>query len=100
MDGLIQGLLTDPSMTVDPWVDGDVHNYLYRAKNEQFGSDLGAFNIQRGRDHGLPAYHVYLDFCFGVKVKGWDDLAKFIPYEEMAVFRKLYRFVSNRILSS
>ena len=90
-DAIIQGYLTDPSMSVDPWVDGDLHNYLYRVKGEPVGSDLAAFNIQRSRDHGIPPYYVYLDFCFGFKARSWDDLAKFIPWEELSVLKSLYK---------
>jgi len=90
-DAVLQGYLTDPSMGVDPWVDGDLHNYLYRVKGEPVGSDLAAFNIQRSRDHGIPPYYVYLDFCFGFKVSSWEDLAKFIPWDELHILRGLYK---------
>lgn len=90
-DAIIKGYLTDPSMAVDPWVDGDLHNYLYRVKGEPVGSDLPAFNIQRSRDHGIPPYHVYLDFCFGFKANSWEDLAKFIPWEQLVIFKGLYK---------
>lgn len=90
-DAVVQGLIHDPAMSVDPWVDGDVHNYLYRVRGEPVGSDLPAFNIQRSRDHGIPSYHSYLEFCFGMKVRGWDDMGKFIPYEQLVIFKKLYK---------
>ena len=84
-DAIVLGLLTDPSKNVDPWVDGDVHDYLYKSPNEQFGADLGAANIQRHRDHGTAFYYTYLDFCFGYKVTSWQDMAKFIPHEQLDV---------------
>lgn len=90
LDPILKGLLTDPAQTVDPWVTGDLHNYLYRLKGEPFGLDLAAINIQRSRDHGLPGYTSYLDFCFGYHAKTWHDLSQFIPYEQLDIFKKLY----------
>ena len=89
-DAIVLGLMTDMSKNVDPWVDGDVHDYLYKAPNEQFGADLSAANIQRSRDHGTGFYYTYLDFCFGYKVNSWADLGKFIPQEMLTVFQKVY----------
>jgi peroxidase len=90
-DALIQGLISDPANAVDPWVDSDLHDHLYRVKGEPHGSDLPAFNVQRSRDQGIASYHSYLEFCFGIKVRGWDDLAKFIPYEQLHIFKQLYK---------
>jgi peroxidase len=91
LDAIVRGLVTDRSQVVDPFASADIKHYLHKAKHEHSGSDLIAFNIQRGRDHGLPAYHVYLDFCFGVKAYGWQDLARFIPSQQLNVLRSLYR---------
>lgn len=90
LDPILKGLLSDHAQTVDPWVNGDLHNYLYRVKGQPHGLDLAAINIQRGRDHGLPGYTAYLDFCFGYKVKSWGDLNHFIPYETLNIFKKYY----------
>lgn len=78
-------------MMMDPWIGNDVHNYLYKAKHEKVGSDLPAFNIQRCRDHGIPPYHVYLKFCFGYEATSWEDLGKFIPWEQIDAFKKIYK---------
>jgi peroxidase len=89
-DNMVRGLTTDRSQVVDPWIANDVKNYLYRSKYERTGSDLPAFNIQRGRDHGLPAYYVYLEFCFGFKAYSWNDLGKFIPQYQLKILMGLY----------
>lgn len=68
MDGLMKGLITDYSFSVDPYYTNDVKNYLLRKKGELFGSDLIARNIHRGRDHGIPPYINYLKYCFGFQV--------------------------------
>merc|ERR1712179_340185 len=35
------------------------------------GFDLLAWNINRGRDHGLPPYHTWLELTTGKKPKNW-----------------------------
>ncbi len=64
----MKGLCKDISKSVDPYFTDDIKNHLFKKKNEGYGSDLIATNIQRGRDHGIPGYVNYLKFCFGYEV--------------------------------
>lgn len=49
---------------------------MFENSDEFSGLDLIALNIQRGRDHGLPAYTRYREF-FNLSVpKTWEDLVK------------------------
>jgi len=92
---IINGLLTRPSLAVDPWISGDVRNHLYQSHREFSGGDLPATNIWRGRDHGIPGYINYIEYCFNYKVRTWKDLSLFIPYYTLNQLRKLYRVVEN-----
>ncbi|VDM27874.1 unnamed protein product [Toxocara canis] len=38
------------------------------------GLDLAALILQTGRDHGVPPYTVWRQYCGGGKVNTWDDL--------------------------
>ena len=38
--------------------------------------DLAAFNINRGRDHGLPGYTKYVSLCTGLSIPSFSDLTK------------------------
>lgn len=57
----LRGLLDRQSQQIDRFISGELTGHLFapvdRAGNQiASGFDLAAFNIQRGRDHGLPGY--------------------------------------------
>ena len=92
---MVNGLLAKPAQVVDPWLTTDVRNHLYQSLREHTGGDLAATNIWRGRDHALPGYVHYVEYCFNHKVRGWRDLAMFIPPTTLNQMRRLYRVVEN-----
>lgn len=87
-DAIGEGLLKEAASVVDPYFSMAIKNFLYSHKDKfnGFGGDLVAFNIQRGRDHGIPPYFAFLKYCFNFHAKNWNDLRLFI---EDAAFRQL-----------
>lgn len=55
IDPILRGLAYQTMQTIDPRMVDDVRNFLFGLGNHGF--DLGALNIQRGRDHGLADYN-------------------------------------------
>jgi peroxidase len=54
-DQIIAGMVKQPIQSRDRFVSTEVSHLLFKEK-KQFGKDLIALNIQRGRDHGIPSY--------------------------------------------
>ena len=56
MDRLMMGMFHHPSGDMDSKMTTALTEHLFQVHGEDFGSDLAARNIQRGRDHSLASY--------------------------------------------
>ena len=60
---------------MDTTVSNSVIDFLFCGEDcilpEGFGQDLAARNIQRGRDHGLPSYAKFREFCKLPELTSW-----------------------------
>jgi len=64
LDDLVRGLVMAPMEVMDNSITQEVRDHLFEEKNRKMsGMDLPALNIQRGRDHGLPGYNKFREFC-------------------------------------
>ena len=72
------------------------HNVLLLpGKSHQFGMDLVALNIQRGRDHGLPGYNAYREVCGLGRVDRFAALQDLIPAKLVARLQLIYAHVDD-----
>ena len=65
-DPLLRGLLVSVSRDVDEFVNNVLTTKLFTESPERTGMDLASLNIQRGRDHGIPPYRKWRQFCNNV----------------------------------
>ncbi len=70
------GLVNDLSWKFGTFANG-MQNHLFETKTSKgpVAIDLLSFNINRGRDHGIPTYASMYKYCkIGKTLTSWADL--------------------------
>ncbi|KAI8119521.1 Chorion peroxidase [Lucilia cuprina] len=89
LDQILYSLLMQQAMKMDASYVESLTSDLANNKRPTH-SDILAFDIQRGRDHGLQPYFKYLEICNNVKINSWNDLQKFINPEDLNKLKNGY----------
>jgi peroxidase len=93
LDRLMSAVLRQNAMAMDSSYVDDLSINMYRANmhgNRKFGGDSLAYDIQRGRDHGLSSYLSYIKKCLNVKINSWDDLKSIVREDDLNRLRTIY----------
>ncbi|XP_027203202.2 peroxidase-like [Dermatophagoides pteronyssinus] len=88
---IVRGLLAESAKNIDPYGVIDIKDFLFFNPRRPSIVDLFSINVNRGRDHGIPAYVYLLQYCTGYEVHSWKDLEKFMPAKKVKSLRKVYR---------
>jgi peroxidase len=83
LEDLFRGLASTPAQQIDAKLTDAVRNFLIGGPGMPTLLDLGAANINRGRDHGLPSYEA-LRSAFGLAETPLDLL---LPAEVLDAYR-------------
>ncbi|XP_054169228.1 peroxidasin-like [Oppia nitens] len=94
IDPLIRGLLFAPSKRPksDQIMNNQLTEHLFELARD-VALDLGAINIQRGRDHGLPSYNDWRKYCNLSLANTFDDLKNEIKNQNIRL--KLKQIYGN-----
>ncbi|XP_052871136.1 peroxidase-like [Anopheles cruzii] len=92
---LSRGLATQPMGRIDRNIDREMKHNLFKF-GAPFGNDLRAMDIQRARDHGLPSYNAFREYCGLRKASSFDDLAPLLRSPKDAkLLRSVYASVDD-----
>jgi len=97
-DNALRGLTQTPAQAVDNNFAEDLTSQLFKPKGKQLGMDLISFNIQRGRDHGLPSYvsmlyYLASNFLLQTQPTSFDHLLPRTPLEVVSAMKSVYESV-------
>lgn len=74
IDPILRGIAGNTAQAVDPMIVDDVRNFLFGPPGAG-GLDLASLNIQRGRDHEIPAYNDLREALGLHRIESFDDPA-------------------------
>ncbi|XP_017000798.2 chorion peroxidase isoform X2 [Drosophila takahashii] len=88
LNEILESLLNQQAMDMDSTYAGGV---VWHKNTKPTHADILAFDIQRGRDHGLLPYHKYLESCVLSKpVTSWRDFEQYIPKDVLDKLKTIY----------
>lgn len=100
-DSIIRGHSTQPEQMADINFDPEIKNYLFQGNPFDYPQhgDLRATDIQRNRDHGLPSYNDYREYCGLPRAQSWAGFRDFIPWKSIEKLQTLYESFEDVDLS-
>lgn len=97
VDPLLRGMFTTPAKLKTPKqnLNSELTEQLFYSSHA-VALDLAAINIQRGRDHAIPPYTKWRQFCNMTEVNSFDDLEKEISDKDIRdKLEEMYGSVHN-----
>ncbi|XP_065315597.1 chorion peroxidase-like [Gordionus sp. m RMFG-2023] len=92
LDPIFRGIYKQNSQMMDHHIVEDVRDHLFRLPSEPFGMDLISINLLRGREHGVPSYNTWREFCGMPRFEKWTDMIGMFP---AIVFHRLSSIYSH-----
>lgn len=92
LDNIVRGHSTQPEQLADDNFDPEIKHQLFQGN--PFGypdhGDLRATDIQRSRDHGLPSYNDYREYCGLPRARSWAGFLDLISLRSLQKLQTLY----------
>lgn len=95
MDQVLAGIVDTPAQTYDPFITEEISGHLFQETGEQFGMDLPAINLARGREQGTPGYNAYREWCGLPKARNFEDLLPIMANRTAFQYARLYKHVDD-----
>jgi len=98
IDSILCGALYDYGFSRDSNFAHQIHHRLFESTStygQMWRNDLVAINICRGREHGIPSYNTFRDYCNLTRAYYFEDFGDSINYEGIKLLQNLYKNVDD-----
>ncbi|XP_025202646.1 peroxidase-like [Melanaphis sacchari] len=96
VDGFIRGLAESAGRKPQSSYNSEISNIVIQSQLiDTTGFDLLSYDIQRGRDVGLPPYTKLRSLCGLPQVNLFDDLSDYIPSKKIDQLKDFYSSVDD-----
>ncbi|XP_053639505.1 salivary peroxidase/catechol oxidase-like isoform X3 [Cherax quadricarinatus] len=95
VDRLMLGLAFEMAQARDVYMTNELTRHLFQTPGHHYGMDLASLNIQRGRDHGLPAYNIWREQCGLHRFTNWGELLQVMDDDTVGRLAAVYRHVDD-----
>ncbi|XP_060522510.1 chorion peroxidase-like [Cylas formicarius] len=96
IDHIARGISATPMEDLDRFITEEVTNHLFENTKIPFtGVDLISLNVQRARDHGIPPFNDYREYCNLNRADTFDDLADTTPADAIKQLKQIYQSVDD-----
>ncbi|XP_054003240.1 uncharacterized protein LOC128889548 isoform X1 [Hylaeus anthracinus] len=89
-DEYIMGLMNQVAQAMDDSITQEVTNHLFKKAGAKFGLDLVSFNMQRGREFGIPSYMEFRKFCGLPWADTFEELFGSMPNETIRRYSSIF----------
>lgn len=89
-DEYLMGLMNQVAQAMDDSITQEVTNHLFKKEGARFGMDLVSFNMQRGREFGLPGYMEFRKFCGLPSANAWEEMDGVMPNETIHRYASIF----------
>ncbi|XP_036323831.1 peroxidase [Rhagoletis pomonella] len=90
LDEYFMGLMNQVAQAMDDSITQEVTNHLFKKEGARYGLDLVAFNMQRGREFGLPGYMEFRKFCGLPTSTSWEEMFGSMPNDTILRYESIF----------
>lgn len=90
LDNVVTGLMNEVAQAYDNSITQEVTDHLFQEPGKGFGLDLASLNLQRAREHGVPGYNRWREWCGLKPFKSWDEMSGTFNNQTIHGYRKYY----------